>query len=84
MPIIRYKARAITPCDGVMWNGENIAEIQAVCPQIEIPANGTNLIFPTAAGPIELFVGDMMMRRVGTEEYRKLNASAFDALYEPQ
>jgi hypothetical protein len=82
--IARYKSRPITPVDAVMWDGTNITEVQAICPQVEIPTHGTTLIFPGDTGPTELYVGEMIMREVGGNRWTKLRADVFAALYMPQ
>lgn len=81
----RYKSRPITPVDAVMWNGDNIAEVQALCPEVQKMGSGTILTIPTETGPMEVYVGDYVMRNVGNQEkFNKLDADVFDGLYMPQ
>jgi hypothetical protein len=68
-----------------MWNGENIDEVIAICPQVEIPPAGLSLKIPT--GPNEVAIvhpGDFVMRGVGTERFTRLDSDSFNALYMPQ
>jgi hypothetical protein len=78
----RYKAKTITPVDVVIWNGENFAEVQALCPAVE--KHGTMLIIPTDLGPAEVYVGQVVMRNIGTAEFSKMGMDVFCGLYEPQ
>jgi hypothetical protein len=79
----RYKAKTIMPVDAVIWNGENIAEIQNLCPEVQIPETGTMLVIPTDQGPAEIYVGNVIMKNVGTGKYSGLDADVFFGLYEP-
>ena len=67
-----------------MWNGENLTEVQAVCPQVEIPAFGSTLVFPGSTGPTDLHVSEVIMRDVGQNRWTKLSADVFEGLYMPQ
>jgi hypothetical protein len=80
----RYRAKTIMPVDAAIWNGENIAEIQALCPEVEIPANSTTLRIPTDLGSIDVYVADVVMKNVGTGKYSRLDADVFYGLYESQ
>jgi hypothetical protein len=83
--IARYKSRPITPVDATVWNGENITEVQAICPQVQRAGNSTTLTFPGPTGPSELYVGEVIMRNVGGQDrFSKLREDVFVGLYEPQ
>jgi hypothetical protein len=83
--IARYKSRPITPVDATAWNGENITEVQAICPQVARVGNSSTLTFPSPAGPAELYVGEVIMRNVGgPDRWSKLREDVFVGLYEPQ
>ena len=85
MPIIRYKARPITASDAVLWDGMNIAEVQALCPQVGYNPPSTTLTIPSDYGTLlDANVGDVILRTVGRGRMQVLGADVFDALYEPQ
>jgi hypothetical protein len=79
----RYKSKPISPVDAVMWNGINIEEVLALCPEVQIPATGTVLTIPVGEGFAEVYVEDVIMKNVGTGGYSKLDADVFYGLYEP-
>jgi hypothetical protein len=78
----RYKSRPITPVDAVMWNGTNLEEVQTLCPEVEV--RGTMLVIPTETGPMDVYVGDYVMKNVAGGKFTKLDADVFDGLYMPQ
>jgi hypothetical protein len=83
--IDRYKSRPITPVDATVWNGENLSEVQTVCPQAEQVGNSSILTFPGPGGQAELYVGEVIMRDVGqVSRYTKLREDVFVGLYEKQ
>jgi hypothetical protein len=85
MAIIRYKVRPITPVDAVMWNGENLAEVQTLCPEATKPGTGSMLSVPAANGTgFELYIGEYLMKNVAGGTYTKLSEDVFVGLYMPQ
>jgi hypothetical protein len=78
----RYRAKTISPVDAVLWNGMNIEEVMALCPEVQIPALGTVLTIPVGGGFVEVYVEDVILKNVGTGLYSKLDADVFYGLYE--
>jgi hypothetical protein len=70
------------PVDVVVYDGANAEEIQAFCPEAQ--AQGTMFVIPTEQGPAELYVGDVLMKSIGTGSYSRLDADVFFGLYELQ
>jgi hypothetical protein len=79
----RYKAKPITPVDAVRWNGENLSEVQDLCPEAT-PVLYAPFWITTEAGQVEVYTGEILMKSIGTQKYSKLTAEVFSALYEPQ
>jgi hypothetical protein len=80
----RFKPRTITPVDAVRWDGTNLAEVRAICAEVQQLGTGTILSIPVEDGFAEVYVGDLVMRNLGTGKYSKLTADIFYALYELQ
>jgi hypothetical protein len=78
----RYRAKTISPVDAVLWNGINIEEVVALCPEVQIPILGTVLMIPVEEGFAEVYVEDVIMKNVGSGKYSKLDADVFYGLYE--
>jgi hypothetical protein len=78
----RYKAKPITTVDAVRWTGMNIEEVRALCPEVEIPLNGSILVIPIEEEFAEVYVDDVIMKNVGSGKYSKLDADVFYGLYE--
>lgn len=79
--IVRYKSKPITPVDAVAWDGQNLEEVQELCP--EAVASGPELLPPflTIPGGVTAVAGDYIIKNVAGGTYSKLSADVFVGLY---
>jgi hypothetical protein len=85
MSVVRYRSKSITPVDVVQWNGQNLAEVQELCPEASIPDPGVaiGIVFIPGAGgeTLNVMLNEYVMKEVGTGIYSKLEPDVFHGLY---
>lgn len=82
----RYKSKPITPVDAVRWNGDNLADMQSLCPEARVmdPTVPWIISIPVEGGTTAVLTSEYVMKNVGTGFYSKLSEDVFLGLYTPQ
>ena len=79
-----YKSKPITPVGAVLWNGQNLEEVQALCPEVTVPDPEVAPMILEIPGEITVSLGEYVMKNVGSGLYSKLDGDVFVGLYMPQ
>ena len=75
----RYAPKPIAAVEAVMWNGENFAAVQAVCPQAVQSGNAL-----TIPGGIMVYVEEFVLRDQVRGTFSKIKGDLFNVFYQVQ
>lgn len=75
----RYEPKPITAVDAVMWNGENFAAVQTVCPQAVQSGNAL-----TIPGGAMVHVEEFVLRDQVKGTFSKIRGDLFSVFYQVQ